>query len=110
MKIKFAKISCIDDYIYVLEKNSRSATNFRKKKNEKNSYGVDTPWFSKFFKEIYFPARLKNMVIYIRFSKDFNEKKIIETTLPINSCDVKKTLFLLPIDNANLPIFLCLFA
>ena len=110
MKIKFAKISCIDDYIYVLEKNSRSATNFRKKKNEKNSYGVDTPWFSKFFKEIYFPARLKNMVIYIRFSKVFNEKKINETTLPINSCDVKKALFLLPIDNANLPIFFCLFA
>ena len=72
MKIKFAKISSIDDYIYVLEKNSRFATNFRKKKNEKNSYGVDKPWFSKFFKEIYFPARLKNMVIYICFSKVFN--------------------------------------
>ena len=42
MKIKFAKIACIDDYIYVLEKISRYATNyFKKKKNERNSYGVD---------------------------------------------------------------------
>ena len=34
-------MSCIDNYIYVLEKNSRSATNyFKKKENEKNSYGI----------------------------------------------------------------------
>ena len=76
MKIKFAKISCIDDYIYVLEKNSRSATiYFKKKKNEKNSYAVDKPWFSNFFKEIYFPAGLKNMFIYICFFRVFNSKK-----------------------------------
>ena len=42
MKIKFAKFACIDDYIYVIEKNSRYATNhFKKKKNERNSYRVD---------------------------------------------------------------------
>ena len=73
MKIKFAKIWCIDDYIYVLEKNSRHATNyFKKKKNERNSYEVDKPWFSNFFKEIYFLAGLKNMFVYICFFKVFN--------------------------------------
>ena len=34
-------MSFIDNYIYVLEKYSRSATNyFKKKKNKKNSYGI----------------------------------------------------------------------
>ena len=71
MKIKFAKILC--DYIYVLEKNSRSATNyFKKKKNEKNSNGVGKPWLSNIFKEIYFPAELKNMFIYICLFKVVN--------------------------------------
>ena len=73
MKIKFAKISGIDDYIYVLEKNSRSATNyFKKMKNEKNGCGVGKPWFSNIFREICFPAGLKNMFIYICFFKVFN--------------------------------------
>ena len=33
---------------------------------------------------------------------------MIETTLAINSYGVKKALFLLPIDNANLPNYFCL--
>ena len=34
MKTKFAKISCIDDYIYVVEINSISTTNYFKKKEK----------------------------------------------------------------------------
>ena len=34
---------------------------------------------------------------------------MIETTFPINSCGVEKVLFLLPIDKANLPIYLFFF-
>lgn len=33
---------------------------------------------------------------------------MIETTVPTNSCGVKKVLLLIPIDNANLPYFFCL--
>ena len=42
------------------------------------------------------------------FSKFLTKKKMIETTLPINSYRVKKVLFLLPIGNTSLPNYICL--
>ena len=50
----------------------------------------------------------KTCSLKFAFSKFLTKKKMIETTLPINSCRVKKAHFLLQIGNANLPNYFCL--
>ena len=60
MKIKFAKISCIDDYIYVLEKNSRSATDYyKKRKTKKIIAGLTSPGLVRFSRKSIFLQELK---------------------------------------------------
>ena len=83
MKIKFAKISSIDDYIYVLEKNSRFATNFRKKKTKKIVTGLTSRGLVSFSRKSIFLQDSKTWSFTFAFPKFLTKKRWLKLLFPL---------------------------
>ena len=80
----------------------------RKRKTKEKVTGLTSRGSVTFSRKSIFLQDSKICSFTFAFSKFLTKKKMIETTLLINSCRVKKALFLLPIGNANLPNYFCL--
>ena len=80
----------------------------RKRKAKEIVTGLTSHSLVTFSRKPIFLQDSKTCSFTFAFSKFLTKNKMIETTLPINSCRVKKALYLLSIGNANLPNHFCL--